>query len=602
MPMRRPKANLEPQRRSKNSIKIFNDTFSRNNVIRELCKERAKLARKRNDKQFLHRIDENQPAGPVMSETDEELENLFPARRKWHRYRIRNRGNKSSYDLNVEALYRAVIKLRKTTPEDKWIQALNGRVQHIRTRALKETPFRFSAPRVCPIEKEKGSGKYRPLSCFLLDDKVIDCLTARYLRKNLDRALRPSCLAFRCSHGKKPPPTIHDALQKLLNLNQRHLKSRLFVAECDIKSFFDCVSHAVAREALAELVRDAKRKTPGLEIHPRAGEIYESYLAAYSFQRNVKSCEQSLLAARGQKGEFKWPAAELKEFHGVTAPENVGVPQGGALSCFIANAVLHSADKSLDQLKRQMGKTFSYLRYCDDMILLASTSAICEKAYECYSAVLTSKFLPVHQPEPHTTYGAQFWNAKSKAPYLWNKRTEPENVPWIQFVGYQIRFDGLVRLRPSTVAKHRDKMTDTTDQLLKALNPGPRRRNATPPFAPGLRKTNRQIIHRLRQKLISMAVGRVRVGREFVGPMPMCWANGLRGLLGRKIVRASLKLLDRHREKQIHRLIRRLKLRQYTRAHESQTKEVLAYYGAPFSYWGQFPPGFRRRHSRKKLR
>jgi hypothetical protein len=99
-----------------------------------------------------------------------------------------------------------------------------------------------------------------------------------------------------------------------------------------------------------------------------------------------------------------------------------------------------------------------------------------------------------------------------------------------------------------------------------------------------------------------MAVGRVRVGREFVGPMPMCWANGLRGLLGRKIVRASLKLLDRHREKQIHRLIRRLKLRQYTRAHESQTKEVLAYYGAPFSYWGQFPPGFRRRHSRKKLR
>jgi hypothetical protein len=595
MPMRWPSAKLEPQRRSREDSALFHYTFSDDSVIRELCKERAKLAGKRNDSQFLHRIDENHSNAPVMSKTDEDLEKMFPARRRWHRYRSLNRAGKSSYDLNVEALFRAVTKLRTYSPPEAWLQALNERVRSIRDRVMATTKFSFAAPRVCAIEKEKGSHKYRPLASFPLDDKVIDCLTARYLRRLLDHALRPSCLAFRCSQGQKRPPTIHDALKQIVDINRRHLKARLFVAECDIKSFFDCVSHNVAREALSELVRDAGRRARGLELHPRAREIFESYLEAYSFQRNVKSCEKRLIGAKDPLGEFKWPAAELREFHGTAAPNGVGVPQGGALSCFIANAVLHAADKSLEQLKRKQRKSFSYLRYCDDMILLAADVDVCEKAYESYCAALRSKLLPVHPPATRVSYGKSFWNGKSKAPYLWDRRGESEGVPWVQFVGYQIRFDGLVRIRPSTIARHERKIIDTTDQLLKVLNPGKRRGQGLPEFAPGLRKSNKQIIHRIRQKLISMAVGRVRLGRPFDGPMPMCWANGFRGLLGRKVVRANLKRLDRHRERQIRRVIRRLKLRKDRPAKDSQPKDVLTYYGAPFSYWGQFPAEFRRR-------
>lgn len=594
MPMRWPTAKLDPQRRSKKDSTLFYYTFSEDSVIRELCKERAKLARKRNDSQFLHRIDENHPNAPNMSKTDEDLEKMFPVRRKWHRYRSRNRGGKSSYDLNVEALFRAVIKLRTCSPAETWVQALNARVRSVRERVMATTKFSFAAPKVHPIEKERGSHKYRPLASFPLDDKVIDCLTARYLRRLLDHALRTSCLAFRCNHRRRRPPTIHDALKQIVDLNRRHLSSRLFVAECDIKGFFDCVSHKVAREALTELVRDASRRARGLELHPRAREIYESYLEAYSFQKNVKSCERRLLG-RDQVGEFKWPAAELKEFHGTPAPDDVGVPQGGAISCFIANAVLHAADKSLDQLKRKLGKRFSYLRYCDDMILLAPDLDVCEKAYESYCVALRSKLLPVHPPSTCVSYGKPFWNGKSKAPYLWDRRGESESVPWVQFVGYQIRFDGLVRVRPSTITRHERKITDAADQLLKVLNPGKRRGQGLPEFASGLRKSNKQIIHRIRQKLISMAVGRVRLGRPFEGPMPMCWANGFRGLLGRRIVRASLKRLDRHRERQIRRVIRRLKLRNDRPAKDSQAKDVLTYYGTPFSYWGQFPAGFRRR-------
>jgi hypothetical protein len=57
-------------------------------------------------------------------------------------------------------------------------------------------------------------------------------------------------------------------------LRERQLHSRLFVAECDIKSFFDCVPHAVAIGALRALIIDSEMK-----ISLRALEIFDAYLS-----------------------------------------------------------------------------------------------------------------------------------------------------------------------------------------------------------------------------------------------------------------------------------------------------------------------------------
>ena len=362
----------------------------------------------------------------------------------------------------------------------------------------------------------------------------------------------------------------------------------MFVAECDIKGFFDCVSHEVARASVDELIRDARRKRSGLTIHPRALEIFDSYLRGYSFLRNIKRRQSYLLANRDRLGEFRWPIVDLRAFHNGAEPDDVGVPQGGALSCFIANAVLHGADKQLDRLRRAERKAYSYLRYCDDMILLSRDEAVCNKAFECYQRSLKEKLLPVHPPVAIEGYSPGFWEGKSKAPYRWGSKKADGEIPWIQFVGYQIRHDGLVRVRPSSIEKQRKKITRVADELLKVLNPGPRTGRIIPPFAATLRKTNRQILHRLRQKLISMAVGRVRLGREELEPLPMCWASGFRGLVGKQITPLALKRLDNHRERQIQRVSRRLKLRKNERSHDSQARSVLRYYGRPFSYWGQF--------------
>jgi Reverse transcriptase (RNA-dependent DNA polymerase) len=588
-------ANLSPQRRSNRNPRLFKEAFSEEAVIRELCKARVRLAGKRNDALFFHRISKGAGRSRFFLSTLHPIEEMFPPRRQWHRFRSRDRRIKPSTELNLDALYRAVRSLRASTPEAAWVRKLNEKIAAIRQRVFSAAPFTFSSPKIVPIEKAAKEHFYRPLALLSADDKIIDSLVARYLRKTLDLALRQSCIAFRCRRGKKIPPTIHDALKKLCDVSKRHRRRGCYVAECDIKGFFDCVSHKVALSAFNQLIRDARRKNRRLKVDGRAMEIFSAYLSAYSFPRNVLEDSAKELLAKDPQGEFAWPRRELEKLHKHSNLHGIGVPQGGALSCLIANAVLHAADKSLDSLKRKLGKSFTYLRYCDDMILLAREKKTCTAAFKRYLAVVSNNLLPVHAPKKVRTYSKDFWKGKSNSPYLWARPERNKGIPWIQFVGFQVRYDGLVRVRPKSLKKHIQKLTAAADGMLAKLNPGRREGSIVPPFAIGLRKSNRQIIHRFRQRLISMAVGRARLGRRRSGPLAMCWANGFRGLLGRRIVRSNLKTLDRHRERQIRRIVKRLRLRPEVRnSAREPVKGVHKYYGAPFSYWGQFRVAERR--------
>jgi hypothetical protein len=176
----------------------------------------------------------------------------------------------------------------------------------------------------------------------------------------------------------------------------------------------------------------------------------------------VQRCE---LHKRDAQGTFKWPEQELRQLYRSTALPPIGVPQGGALSCLIANAVLHRGDKAIAQSKRQHGMPLLYLRYCDDMILIATTPSACAAACAAYQRTLRSLLLPVHPPQAVRHYDKQFWEEKSKCPYEWSVT----GVPWIQFVGYQVRHDALLRIRPSSLKKQITAVTKTTDRLLNTL-------------------------------------------------------------------------------------------------------------------------------------
>jgi hypothetical protein len=558
----------------------FSEYFSEENIINELCRARVKLAGKRHDAAFLDNMARTArpPHNVPPSDWGTIALDAFPGRREWHRFRARQRGNTSAAEVNHRALCTAVVVLRQQTPRPSWASKLDQIVKRIRNRALSTRPFVFGRPSIIAPPKEPGGHLYRPLATYTLENKIIEGLTARYLRTMLDKALLPSCMAFRCRKKHRPPPSTHDALAAIMMMRASHPGKPLFVAECDIKGFFDCVGHRVARESVDALIADATQRDPSLKVDQRAREILEAYLQSYSFVNNVRGAAQPKLQKHDPKGTFKWHERDLQQLYRNTALPAIGVPQGGALSCLIANAVLHRADKALADIKQQTGTPLLYLRYCDDMILISTDETVCHAAFQRYGHTLRSLRLPAHPPKHVVKYDKKFWEGKSNAPYEWSAA----GVPWIQFVGYQIRYDGLVRIRPKSLKKQLTAVTRTTDRVLAALKRADSQQD--------IRRTAREIQHRLRQKLISMSVGRITLGTNYHAPQPMCWAAGFRGLAGRTICRNHLKVLDRHRERQIQRLRRHLKNFHLPQPRPARHKtDAHKYYGRPFSYWAQFP-------------
>lgn len=164
--------------------------------------------------------------------------------------------------------------------------------------------------------------------------------------------------------------------------------------------------------------------------------------------------------------------------------------------------------------------------------------------------------------------------------------------PWLQFVGYQIRHDGTLRVKKKSVAKHKAKLLQETNRLLRTLNPTRPAGSSPPIFAPGIRKSARQIIHRFRQKLTAMSVGRREVHHDLRQEMPKCWATGFKMVRGDRIPLNALKELDRFRERQIDRVLRRLRHLPTSAEPNTSNEGVRApgYHGFPFSYVAQFAP------------
>lgn len=353
------------------------------------------------------------------------------------------------------------------------------------------------------------------------------------------------------------------------------------MAECDIKSFFDCVSHQAAIDSLEELESECRQREPGFRIDDRARKVFLAYLGCYSFKGNVLGEGRELLLRKDKDASFPWPEEDLKRLHSGNQLDKIGVPQGGALSCLIANTVLHTADKALKHLSQDGALT--YLRYCDDMILFAGEQRLCQEGFGEYAKALERRLLPAHPAKDPRPYSKQFYQGKSHQPYRWAKG----EIPWIQFVGYQVRYDGLVRVRSKSVKKESRKITKTADQLISVLA----LEGKNPSLATHIKKTQRQILHRFRQKLISMSVGRIALSSRSETPMAMCWANGFRGLRSRTLVMGALVSLDRQRERQIARVLRRLRLLPVlTKGTDSKVTGVLKFYGGPYSYYGQFKP------------
>ena len=457
------------------------------------------------------------------------LPDIFPPRRAWHSHRSRYRQGKEN--VLEESLYRAMAGFNQRDVGTTWAKNLAHTVDAIRRRALGSDAFQFDRPKLRAEAKDRQKGVYRPIAVFAMSDNIVCSLVAKYWCDFFGPVVSKSCLSFGFGDRDMPPAQRNDGIANLLDYQANHRVRPLHVAEADIMACFDSVQHGVAWHCFQKLKSQAEQYH-GHPADETAVKIMQAYLACYCF-------EDAIMAEADLRTETGTPRAHFKR-PPVMSSENarqIGLPQGGALSGTFIHCVLHQADVALEQLKEAEGSEFLHLRFVDDMLLVSPDRATCELAYACYLSTLTQLHLPFHSPTLVTTYGADFWDSKSKAPFLWDASRQPGSCPWIRFLGYDLRADGMLRVSSGSVVRHQKKIDGFLRtfwrQLLKVKR---------------LRHSLIEVTVRLRWHLVAMAIGR----RPSQGEQhKISWTGSFPLLKGRPHVETQLRALDRFRERNV---------------------------------------------------
>ena len=519
------------------------DYFSEEVLLKTLCSARLAISRRLHDEQFFQRLAPMKRSGAV----SEDILELFPPRSRWSRTPKSQRGRDgSTFAERKKALFVTVKKLRqKNDPRDQmWILRQNQLISSIRRRILTDSKVQLSRPKMLLSRKASSSSEYRALASYGLEDKILMGQAASYLRETFDSVFLKCSFAFRPRRDKGPAPTHHDAFGEIISFwdqfhNSKKLES-IWVAECDIKGFFDTVSHSIVIREFDHRVEELALKN--ICVDSRARVLILAYLKSYTYGQYARGEALKIFRSTNTTGEVKDRGEDLQVFY--QRPEVIayGIPQGGAISCFIANLLLHKADESVMKHSGIGRGDLLYVRYCDDMVLLGENSVAVARALEDYKNALKDLRLPIHE-FGKDTYGLEFWHAKSKGPYSWGP--ERGSIPWMSFVGYQLRHDGQIRVRPSSMQKELDKQTRLVRSFLWRVMPA---------ISRGVRLRRKEsLINSLRSRLQAMSVGRRPNYVYQWGDPKECWCAGFGCLVDKRlpqdqwIARKQLRHLDRGR-------------------------------------------------------
>ena len=557
----------------------FDDT----ELIKILCKKRVIAAKKGHDVHFLYNISKKAKSPHTIIK--KEIFSFFPPRSQWTRLVKKERELLQFNTLKINScqlektVWQEIKKCKRQGLEHPlWLKNLLNFTEGIRNLAFDESR-NYELPKPNIIPELKSGITYRPISIFELIDNILICQISKYLSNCFDPLFSDSSYAFRTGIQKGKTFNHHKAVDDIIEF-KKTIGKPLYVAECDIKKFFDCVNHQVITTEFQLITEEAKQKF-NIEIDKRAIHFFQSYLKAYSFNENIIKHEAEILKKHKiSNGNIPWVnEAELLEVGSKPATERIGVPQGGAISCLIANIMLNKTDRILNDNSDE--NTF-YCRFCDDMVLMHTNRAKCEALLKRYQTSLKELKLICHEAKGFAEYGKEFWDNdfKSKLPYRWaiNYKTNAyskKNVPWLSFVGYQIRYDSTVRIRKKSIKEELLKQVSETDKVIKVVRKGIRSI-----------RSSRSVRYRLQERLIAMSVGKVFYGSTISS---MCWTAGFKVLTKNPIVRNQIRKLDRNREKQIKRLERNLGIIETPIGkYRNSGDNPLKVYGYNYSYNKQF--------------
>ena len=584
-------------------MKKLENYYTNSAIIKMLCKHRAGISHKRHKKHMSRDISlHNRTNKIIISNKDldfKTIQPLFPTRRNWKKLSQKERldSNKltNSLEKNQMRLWKSyklekyLVNFENKTPEDWYIKLLKY-CDEIRKKVndISKDKYILNKPSIFPLPKsnKKGNYIYRPIAKYTLEDKIITSLFSKYLTINFDSIFLDCSYAFR-ARKNGAVPNHHDSIIEFLKYRKKNKK--IWVSECDIQKFFDTVQHTHLIKIFNEAIDELSLK--GIKISSTAIKLFSLFLDSYSFNNDVltKNNTSKYFKKSGVPvGQFGWVEKELVANYSKDYIKDfkIGVPQGNAVSCFIANLILNNIDKAV----KEVDKDILYVRYCDDMVLAHKDVNICKKALEVYKEGIKENYLLYHEPKSFKNYknsANDFWKVKSKEPYFFgNKYVDEKNIPWLSFVGYQINYKGELRVRKSSIKKEISKQIEETQKILVSL--GLDKDRQLPDINKYSRKTVNQIVFSLQQRLISMSVGRVTIYNYNKNlEQGLCWTNGFHLLNENKIVLKQLKELDKRREQQIlylKRIISHLDIETNDVDDLPKYMENL-YFGVPYSYY-----------------
>lgn len=544
---------------------MLENCFNREEILFRLCKARAKLAMQRGKSHLDHIISadptynyhyNNQKSSKHKGIDTELLCSIMPPRRKWKNPSIKERYPKTngqritSVEYNTKALLKTIYYFRINEPTEPFFIKLEKFIDEVMLE-LNNVNFVLESPEILAKLKkpdDRNCKICRPICVFPLKDKIIISIINNYLTKVLDGIFYDHSYAFR---AKKPdanfPPTHHSAIEHILDYKKKYKGKRLWVSECDISKFFDTVNHTTVKEKFKQIVQ-TYNKSNVEKIDTRAIAIFLKYLECYDFQKFVYALNENneyWIKRKKEGGTFEWVEDDLLKLgcYKQIKKNRIGIPQGGALSGLIANIVLHSIDM---EITSTTDEKLCYVRFCDDMLLIHPNKKICQEKTKIYFEGLEKLKLISHNPHKVESSNKKFfWNkSKSKSPYKWSSHSA-NSFDRIGFVGYEVCYDGTLRVRKSSLIKEKHKIRSLTQHTLSILKNGKR-------------KSDDMIIESISNKLVGMSVGRVSMKNHKVSDNEMCWVNGFTLLHDNPNLRNQLKRLDHYRSKHLSRFKKKL--------------------------------------------
>ncbi len=541
-----------------------------------------------------------------LSNLSSEILQYFPPRSKWERahreIRARQKPHRQKYnDLRLTVKH---LRNRKSPENLKWIKKQDDLIGEIQEKALKKAltcEMSLDSPKINPLAKDKTSSEYRIIAEYnaSLVDSIIIRQCAKYLRRTFDAYFLDCSYAFRSPESGEPD-THHDAFERLADFWKENLKDKkhqAWIAECDIQGFFDIIDHEIIRSCYDEAVCELEQRH-NIFIDERAHCVVDAYLNSYSYNEYGRTQAIAELRKRGCPEPVEAKVKDRDRTLGECLRPGIqyGVPQGGALSVFFANLILHKADVAVDEILKPHGGTAVYVRYCDDMVIASLNKEITTQAFDAYVEQLGKLKLKHHKPELFRAYSGTekrgFWKAKTKEAYLWgDPRKYDGAIPWLAFVGYRLRYDGMVKVRPTSLKKEIEKQREIRKEFLRRIN-------KTVQNGKTLRFSERELSASLEGRLRAAAIGKrpdfdLELGMD---KSEFGWCVGFKNLalphVSQAIAQGQLRHLDRGLNRQLALARKEIKKRsaQLNSKNNAEKKTRLKFFGKPRSYAGQLHP------------